>query len=175
MGKIYQCFFVSQTAMFTSLSDSVTFWTWFIVKQYLLLLPTTAVNTKDSAFSSFKTAHRKYTSPNPLWCLSLSAKGQHWNFVIYFFHSLSSFTEKHYHGFLWSTCIEWEIVCTLVFSVPTVASLQRRVSLTESTQLVSAALHAHKSSSFTCGKVRFGAAVADRMSCSVFYSFLHAR
>lgn len=130
--------------MFTSLSDSVIFWSWFIVKQFLVLLPNTGVNTKDSAFSTFQTAHRKYTSLNPLWCLSLSAKGQHWNFVIYFFHSLSSFTEKRYHGFLWSTFMEWETVCTLVFSVSAVASLQRWVSLTESTQLVSAALHAHK-------------------------------
>lgn len=78
--------FISQKAVFTSLSDSVIFWSWFIVKQYLGLLLNIGINTKDSAFSIFKTARRKYMSLKTLRCLSLSAKGQHWNFVIYFFH-----------------------------------------------------------------------------------------
>lgn len=45
---------------------------------------------KSLCISVFKTAHRKYISVKTLRCLSLPAKGQHWNFVSYFFHSLSS-------------------------------------------------------------------------------------
>lgn len=150
---MYQCFFISQKGVFTSLSDSVIFWSWFIVKQYLGLLLNIGINTKDSAFSIFKTARRKYMSLKTLRCLSLSAKGQHWNFVISFFHFYLLFffliLYLFFHWkilscFLWSTCIEWEIFCTLVFSVPTIASFQRQVSLTETTQLLSAALHACK-------------------------------
>lgn len=115
------------------------------VKQHLVLLPNIGITIKGSAFSVFKTAHRKYLSLKALRCLSLSAKAQHGNFVIYFFTSFISYllflnplslslkNTIFFFFFLWSTCREWEIFCTLVFSDPTIASFQRQVLLTENT------------------------------------------
>lgn len=149
------------------------------VRQRLVLLPNIDITMKDSAFSVFKTAHRKYLSPEALRCLSLSAKAQHGNFVIYFFTSfipyllsLNPLSLSLKNTFFFFFCfVEYlqRMRNILHFSVLVIQPLH--LLLAETPQLLFAAL---SSLSFPCGSLVLRGAEADGMSCSVFYSFLCA-
>lgn len=139
--------------MFTSLSDSAIFRSWFIIKQYFVLLPNSGINTKVSALVFLKQPIENTYQWKPLdayLCLQKVNIGilLVTSFIPYllfcFLIHYLFFHWKILSCFLWSTCTEWEIFCTWVFSVPTIASLQGQVLLRETTRLLSAALHVWK-------------------------------